>query len=396
MRLARVFQFINRFVYDTENKSKDIWNYGEKNTLPNQLIAAVADSGVATRAAGKLAEYIASDGFTEKASAEFKVNSKETADKLLQRLAGQSAMITGICLHVTRKGGKVFEVKTIPIQCVRKKITGGFLYNETFGQKRYDNTLDKHYPEFTNRALSVDEMRGDYANGELLYIYRETAFNMHYPVPDYYSQIEDVQTSSEIAKFDLETVTNGFLTSAIITMIGDIDDINKDSAGQTELDYVLSDFKQFTGQVKNADGISGRNKAMLNFAKTKEEAPVVQQFDSKSILEASNSKRDAIERAVCRLFGVHPVLLGYSDAAVLGNTQALANASQELTKVANPYQRMITEAMTMLFPNMDWTISEYMPITYIDPALYQDMTQDERRNKLLGLPPLNAITNAVN
>jgi hypothetical protein len=41
----------------------------------------------------------------------------------------------------------------------------------------------------------------------------------------------------------------------------------------------------------------------------------------------------------------------------------------------------------MLYPGMDWSISEYMPINYIDPALFDKMTEDEIRNKLLGLPP---------
>jgi hypothetical protein len=383
-----VSSFVNRFVFDTENKSKDIYNWGEKNTLPNMLIATIADSGVATRAVGKVAEYIASDGFVETSAATFKVNDKETADQLLQTIAGQLAISTGFALHIQRKGGKVSSVKSIPIQCVRKKITGGFFYNPTYGQKAFDEKKTVHYPEFVERDLTNEELQGGrYANGELMFVYRKTPFNSYYPIPDYYSQIEDVQTSSEIAKFDLETVVNGFLTSAIITMIGDIDDQTKDTYGKTELDYIHEDFKGFTGQIKNSDGVGGRNKAMLTFAATKEGAPVVQQFDSKSILEASNSKRDVIERAVCRLFGMHPVLLGYSDAAVLGNTQALANASLEANKVVNPLQRLITDAFKKIWPTMDWTISEYMPIAYIDPALFDKMTEDEIRNKLLGLPP---------
>jgi hypothetical protein len=155
----------------------------------------------------------------------------------------------------------------------------------------------------------------------------------------------------------------------------------------TELDYVHEDFKQFTGQVKNSEGLSGRFKAMLNFAKTKEEVPVLQTLDIKSILDSSNAKRDVIDRAVCRLFGVHPVLLGYADASVLGNTQSMANASLELNRVVNSAQRMISEAFSKLYDG-DWTISEYTPITYVDPALFPDMTQDERRNKFLGLEPI--------
>jgi len=99
---------------------------------------------------------------------------------------------------------------------------------------------------------------------------------------------------------------------------------------------------------------------LLQFAPTKDEITTIQTVDIKPILDASNSKRDVIERSVCRLFGVHPVLCGYSDAAVLGNTQAIANASLELNKVANPFQRLMTDAFRQLYPNVEWEIFIYI------------------------------------
>lgn len=383
-----VTSFVNAFLPEYKNESDDIYKYGKDNLLSNQLLSYVADSGVATRAANKLAEYISADGFTEPTSANFKVNEKQTADELLNEVSAYAALLTGVAFHISRKGGKVSSVKSIPVQCVRKRISGGYLYNETLGQPKYDKTKGKTYPAFVPGDLPNELIASPvYKNGEILYMYLKTPLNAHYPVPDYYAGIEDIRTSSELTKFDLETVYNGFVTSAMITMVGDIDDQTKDAAGFTELDYIKEDFRQFTGQEKNDIGLSGRNKAWLNFAKTKDEVPVVQQFDTKSILDASNSKRDVIERSVCRLFGVHPVLVGYSDAAVLGNTQAISNASLELAKVANRYQKMITQAFKMMFPTMEWNLSEYMPINYIDPALFDRMTEDEIRNKLLGLPP---------
>jgi hypothetical protein len=182
------------------------------------------------------------------------------------------------------------------------------------------------------------------------------------------------------------------MPSAIINVVGDIDDTTQDENGKTEADYYRDDFRVFTGQDKGENGLGTRFKAMLQFAKTKDEATTISTLDVKSILESSNTKRDVIERSVSRWFGVHPVLLGFSDAAVLGNTQALSNASLELNKVANHYQRMLSEAFKMLYPEMDWTISEYMPINYIDPALFDKMTEDEIRNKLLGLPPKETDT----
>ena len=379
--------FVNAFLPVYEDKATHLLKYGADNLLPNRLLSYVADSGVATRASSKLAEYIASDGFVNEASANLKVNQTQTADQLLQEQTPYLSTITAVAFHVTRKGGKVFEVKSIPVQCVRKQ-GDGFVYNETLGQPKYDKTKDKEYPRYRGAELPNNLLAdARFTNGEILYVYRKTPFNPDYGVPDYYAQIEDVRTSSELCKMDLELSLNGFMPSAILTVVGDIDDKTKDLNGKTEADYYREDFRVFTGQDKDANGLASRFKALLQFAPTKDEIPTIQTIDIKSVLESSNTKRDIIERSVCRLFGVHPVLCGYSDASVLGNTQAIANASLELTRVANPYQRLMSDAFRQLYPNMEWEISEYIPIQYIEPALYDKMTEDEIRNKLLGLPP---------
>ena len=383
--------FVALFTPEIKDTSIGIFKYGVDNLLPNRLLKYISDSGVARRAVSKVSEYIASDGFVDRTLADKKVNPKQTADKLLAEIANYAAFFNGFALHISRNAkGEIASVKNIPFQCVRQKTDLNFVeVNLTYGQPKYDKGQSKTYPKYFGEVLPVNLLTKDtYKDGEVLYVFKETADNAYYPVPDYYAQIEDIRTSAEISKMDLELALNGFMPSMMITVVGDVDDVNKDDSGMTELDYVHEDFKQFTGQVKNSEGLSGRFKAMLNFAKTKEEVPVLQTLDIKSILDSSNAKRDVIDRAVCRLFGVHPVLLGYSDASVLGNTQSMANASLELNRVVNSAQRMITEAFEKLYPLGDWTISEYTPITYVDPALFQDMTQDERRNKFLGLEPI--------
>jgi len=380
--------FVNAFLPELKSEAKGIYLYGTADNLPNRLLATIADSGIATRCVSKLTEYIASDGFTNKASAAYAVNPHQTADELLQEQANYAAYFNGAAFHIKRKGnGTIGEVTAIPFQCVRRKTGGGYLVNLTYGQPRFDYTQAKEYAEYAGPKLDIEKLgSAEYRNGEILYVYRKNAANAQYPVPDYYAGIEDIETSAEISKYDLETVRNGFATSGIFTLIGDIDDETKDDNGKTELDHVRAGLRVFTGQEKDETGLGGRNKLLIQFAKSKEEVPVLQQYDSKSILEASNSKRDVIGRAVCYLFGTHPVLMGFSEAAVLGNTQAISNAGIELNKLVNPLQRMLTDAFKKLYPEQEWSISEYMPIQYIDPALYADMTTEERRNKFLGLP----------
>jgi len=379
------------FLPDYQNKSTNIHKWGKDNLLPQKLINYVADSGVATRAAKKVAEYIASDGFANKDISKLKVNPTQTADKLLQVQAGYMGLINAVAFHIKRTGGALqgIEVKAIPVQCVRKQIEGGgYIYNETLGQPEYKKEKDTFYMPFVSRDLTQDELTSrQYKNGEILYTFLETPYSQFYPVPDYYAQIEDVRTSSEISKMDLELSINGFMPSGIFTIVGDIDGKNKDEYGKTELEYYQDDLRKFTGQQKDDNGGTGRFKLMMVHAPTKDEIPNLQQLDLKSTLEGTNSKREIVGRAVCLLFGVHPVLLGYSDAAVLGNQQALANAAAELNKVINPMQRLLTEAFEQLFPGNDWTISEYKAINHIPSEILAALTVDEKR-ALGGYPAL--------
>lgn len=395
--ITGVYGFVNAIIPEKENKAQGIYYFGVDNKLPNNLITWVNDSGVARRCVGKVSTYIEANGFVNKdAGSKIVGTDGATANDLLSDIATSLAYFEGFALHIKRDGfGNVKAIKSIPFQCVRRTNNGEFEVNLTYGQQKFDKNKTKIYPAFKGRLTEIEFLKEvkNIGDGEILYAYISSPDNSYYPNPQYYSQIEDIRTSSELAKFDYETVTNGFITSAVLTYIGELDGTQKDEAGKTEVDYFQEGLKKFSGQTKDQYGLSGRNKLLVLNTKSAEQAPTLQPFDSKAIFEASNSKRDLIERAVCRLFGVPPVLAGFSDAAILGNTQSIANASLELNKNVQPLQNLISKTFKKLWPEFDWTLTEYTPVQYIEPGLYQYMTNDEIRMKLLNLSPLNNTTN---
>jgi hypothetical protein len=170
---------------------------------------------------------------------------------------------------------------------------------------------------------------------------------------------EDLKTSSELSKMDYEAVLNGFVLGGIMTFSG-VDESTKREDGYTDRQRVEDAMTQFTGLQKNKDGLTSRFGVLAHFVETAEQAPIYTATDPKPILEASNTKRDIIERSICRLWGVHPVLLGYSEAAVLGNQNAIEQARKELREAVKPVQGLIEDAFTAMYGNtIDWTLSEY-------------------------------------
>lgn len=390
---SRVYTFLNAFVPEVRNESKELFYYGRNNLLPNDLLKHIADSGTAKRCITKLTAYIQADGFENTKASEVQVNNTQTADELLAEVAGYVSYFKGFALHIKRKAdGSIAEVECVPFETVRKTLDGHFWVNPSYGQPRFREDKGKKYPAFAGAKITAAELAAQVKQfghvGEIFYVYQRTADNRHYPVPDYYAGIEDVRSSTELSRLDLESVLNAFMPSAILTMVGHIDDVTKDDHGKTQRDYLDETLQQFTGMKSDSNGLTGRMRLAMFSAATRDEVPVLQTFDAQALVDASNNKRDIIDRAVCRLFGIHPVLLGFDDAQVLGNTQAIANASLELNTIVNPMQRMITDAFTKLFPKLDWTITQFTPITYVDASLLPYLTPDEIRNKLLGMPGL--------
>ena len=399
--LTKTFEFINRFVPVIENKSTHVYLYGLNDLLPNDNLRMINDCGVAKRCVRKKARYIQGDGFSNEADAKIQVNKKQTADQLLQHISSYAAYNEGFALEVKRKlDGNIDEVKSIAFECVRKTTDGNFTYNPKKGQDDFKQTDTTYHPAFlglkpTKEQLTIitnprttdgKEANKFYKNSEIFYVYEQTADNPNYPVPDYNAGIEDIQNCIEISKMDLELAVNGFMPSGILTT-QEIDSVNKDDNNKTPYEYFQEEIKKFTGQTKDVNGKSGRFKLLHMMVSNIAEAPTLQNYDAKSILEASNTKRDIIAREVCRLFGVHPILVGFSDAAVLGNTQALSNVIVDFNNYVNPIQRMISQAFKTLYPQNDWTISQFNPITYIPAEVWAKMTDDEIRN-VVGLEPL--------
>ena len=357
----------NLWFPEVEDKSNDFYKYGTNNQLPNELLRWVNDSGIAKRCVGKVSTYTAANGFVNKALNELKVNIHgEKAAGLVAQIAMQLAYFRGFALHVGRNTeGQAVSFKLMPFEKIRRRTDGNFAYNETLGTNKFKSSEWVVYPKYKGLKIGTKELnqlRDEYdSRGEIYYAYDATPDSPIYPVPEYYAGIEDVRSSAEIARYDLETALNGFVPSALLTIVGNIDNTVKDEHGRTQQDYLDETLDSFTGSIKDSQGLSNRAKLLVMHAATAEEIPNLQAFNANEVLSASIAKRDAIDRNVCRLFGVHPVLMGFSDAAILGNTQSIANASNELNNNVAPLQRLIERFFNECMPQYTWELTQFKP-----------------------------------
>jgi hypothetical protein len=357
--------FKNILPVTTEKKGDGYFRYGWNDNLPLELIEAINNSGVAKKAAKKYAEYIQADGFVSPVASAFKVNSKQTADKFVGIFATSWSYFNAVVIHVSRLGnGRVGKSEVMPLQKFRRGINGTWFYNPTIQTDKYRRDAWVELQDFQGEVATFEAMDINVnhfgGRGEILYVYNGNPFDSgHYGLPDYLAAFEDLKTSSELSKMDYEAVLNGFVLGGIMTFSG-VNETTEGEDGLTDRQRVEEAMTQFTGLQKNKDGLTSRFGVLAHFVETPEQAPTYTATDPKPILEASNTKRDIIERSICRLFGVHPVLLGYSEAAVLGNTNAIEQARKELREAVKPVQGLIQETMATMYGNsIDWTLSEY-------------------------------------
>lgn len=383
-------EFLAKFVPRRTNLAEGVYSYGVNNKLPQEIIQLAATSADLLKALRKRSEYVIANGFIENGDFVVDENGK-TANELLREIAFQRCLFGSVDLYIKRTGGgKIFAEPTAH-ELIRRRLDGNFNINPKWGQIDFKKSDTVVYPSFTEDGKNFAKFRDKEGNilGEILYYWRKDAISYHYPIPDWFAGEMDARTSAELSAMDLEMAVNSFMTSGVLTLIGGEAELEKeDNSGYSYFDQIKRLLASFTGGTKDElSGLSDRMRMLLLTAPDKDSVPVLQTFPVEQIIAGSIEKREAIGRTIAMNCGVNPVLLGYDAATTLGNTQALANASQELANSVVTEQEDICRVFKMLYPKVEWTISRFSPITYIPDRLYDDMTQDERR-KLIGLQPL--------
>lgn len=383
--VEKLGDFLNRYVRRFDHGDEALFiKYGHDNRFPQEAIELVGNCPEAKRAMRKRARYIFGDGGFVNEADRLKDVGGKNANQLLQRVAVDVSLFQGFALQVARDGqGNISKVDNIPFEWIRKHPEGGFSVNRTLGTSKEKKEWER-YPEFRGKAqMGLQDlalMKSEFGgNPEIAYFYTADPMSFDYPVADWFAGEFDVRTNTELMLLDNEMATNGFMPSGIMTFPGDIDDETEDENGMTAADYRDNTLKQFTGNARNPNtGKSSRMRLMVFDVPDRESAPIYEPVAIEKIINGSSEKREDISRRVCRLFGIHPVLMGFSESTVLGNQQALANASEEAANDVKPDQELITEAFRDVLEG-DFTLSAYKPVNFIPDRLLDVLTEGERR-----------------
>jgi len=385
----------NRYIKRKFDVNKKQYTYGSDDKLPQELIEVLFSSKNAVKGMRKRARYMAAYGFSEPSQNKLDVGNGKSALKLLKAITTQQSIFGGRAYLVMRKGdGTIGGVEEMEFELCRHR--GDYIgYNPTFGRTDYSKDKEVKHPIFMGNTITtaqLTKMIKDYdGRSEIFYRFSKDAFSYQFPVPDWFSGEFTVRTDAELDLMAYEQANNAMITSGMLVTYGDDDDQNPGDDGLTASEALDNDLRQFTGRTKDEQGVSNRYKMLRISVGDKAQAPDFIALQNEKVMDSSITFRDAIGRDAIRLFDVNPVLCGYSDASVLGNQQALSNASMELANSVESEQNDIEEDFSILFGGT-WQLTKFMPISFIPDKVWEKLTDDEIR-AIGGYKPLDKPLN---
>jgi hypothetical protein len=373
------------------NRANNRFLYGEFDNLPNTIIASIDNSGTATACVNKIAEFIQADGFISEGMDMVKANKKQSLSNLLGDQAQNVAYLKGYALRlIFNVEGNIAKIYNVDIKTLRR-VNNEFEFNPLMGEIGKDERETRLIPEFDSekdpilRRQIIAKQIKDYGEqvGEILYMFKKGMGRYYdiYPVPDFYSSIEDVISDGKISQLDLRNITQGFRTPVIIST-GQIDDQNEDSEGKTPQDYFDEALESFTGE--DASAILHLKGA------TDEFKPTVTIIPLADILDQTEKTSERIAKRVARNMGVPDVLIGMSTPGKIGNLQELKNQMSLFSLSIYRLQAMIKDGYDQIKPflalqgmesiqDIDFTISTLRPFDFIPDSVIANLTIEEQK-----------------
>jgi hypothetical protein len=374
-----------------KNRANNKYLYGEFDNLPNIIISAVDNSGTATACVNRLAQFIQADGFIGEGVDQIQANSRQKLSAILGEQSQNVAYFQGYALRlVFNVEGKIAKIFNLDIKTLRR-VGKGFEFNPLMGEVGKDENETRIIPEF-DPERSPQERRNLIAQqikkygeqvGEVLYIFKKGMGRYYdiYPIPPYYSAIEDIISDGKISQLDLRNISQGFRTPVVIST-GPIDDQNENEDGKTAQDYFDEALEGFTGE--DASPILHLKGA------TEEFKPTVTVIDLAEILDQTEKTSERIAKRVARIIGVPDVLIGMETAGKLGNVQELKNQMALFSLSLYRMQQMIKEGYDLIKPllalkgmenvqDLDFTISTLKPFDFLPESVINNLSSSEQK-----------------
>lgn len=267
--------------------------YGKKNNFPNILLDLYYNSPVHKACVDFVTTAVLGQGIEGLDETETRPNSFDTWDIFMEKIVSDFVIYGAFSFQVIKnKDGKTYSYYHQPISTVRlgKKDENGDI---KYGYLCKDwMQATKFRPTKIDILNFTDDVKIALGKPYLFYFSNYNPFDPYYGTPTYASALDAIKADIEMGKYDLNSITNLFTPSGMLTL-------NRIEDEQERLTVLRNIEKMFTG----ADN-AGR--MIITFKNSDSDEPV--QFTPFSAPSSEvNLFADTNERTINRILAAHRI-----------------------------------------------------------------------------------------
>ena len=294
------------------------------------------------------------------------------------------------------RNGKIADIYHVPYQDVRIGDPDNMgNINYFYVSKKWGRISNRLYKRATvsNSAIQIpafDPSKYKEEPVQMIFM-RKYSPATYYPIPSYISAINWILIDYEIANFHLNNIRNNFFLAGMLTQVGDPTDEEKQKFIEQ-----FSDMYKGTGSIDKS-----KNTVVFSWVDDKEQKPEFTSFQSEKNDELF---KDLITKSRESIIASHK---GYEGLIFESKGSDLGGDANKLNTQIAAYKELVTEPMKEILLGGFNLITELNGLPELDvvtPPLKlnnpqpqpDDLTRDERREIIYGLPPIEEDNTDVN
>lgn len=302
---------------------KGFIKWGSENDYPQFLNSLYSEVATLHSIIEGTVDYVVGEGVTlSDTFLNERVNPDDDPTEFVRNIARDYLIYHGFAIDVVRnKAGEVCAIYHIPLERIRiNEAKDTFYYSK-------DWTKNGRVKYITYPAFDINKQ-----DPHSIYYYISDKTNT-YPIPLWSAAVTAAQIETEVNKYHLNSICNGFSANYFIGMNNGIP--SEQEANEIEQDMI----DKFTGS-------NNGGRLMINFANDKEHSAEVMKLETddageryKSLVERARQQIFTAFRATPTLFGLNQETTGFSD-------QDYSSAFKLYNKTfVGPIQKIIKRSM---------------------------------------------------
>lgn len=384
MNFERLQFHENKLPTFKENKSKDIYNFGDDNLYPDLLVDLFSKSPKHNAIVSAKASYVAGVGTAivgentqdvAKAEAKLKsINTYESFEEVKQKIAYDLELFNGFAVEViwNRSKTAIAELYHIPFKNVRVGLDDCYYYSEDWANRREEIV---HYNPFNENTRE---------SKQLFYYKMYRPGGGIYPLPDYVGALKYIEIDTEVSNWHLNSIKNGFSAQTLIQMF-------KGVPTPEEARKAKRRFKDSYQGTDNAGGL------ILMYNDPQERESIVSNIQPSDFDKQFDILNKTVQQEIFVGHKINsPMLFGVRVEGQLGGRSEMIESYEMFQQAyVEPRQGKMDEQLSYLFsfisPVRLETINKPpLGLDYLD--LYtRNLISNEEARKELGLPELSTV-----